>query len=134
MITVCGASGERPWTVRTLSRQLHRSERLLLNEFTHRLNNEFAAAIGITSIAIARASSEDERCAMARVQHALKNFALVQHLLSLPAVPTRVDGCAYLSLLDAQRAQVSAEAALAASHAKLATDEVTVFLELGGGR
>jgi outer membrane protein, multidrug efflux system len=39
----------------------------------------------------------------------------------------------FLPLLDAQRTFVSAEAASVASHGILATDEVTVFLELGGG-
>ena len=39
----------------------------------------------------------------------------------------------FLSLLDAQRTRDSAEEALAASHAEIARDQVTVFLTLGGG-
>jgi len=39
----------------------------------------------------------------------------------------------FLSLLDAQRTLASADGALAASHAQLATDQVAVFLTLGGG-
>lgn len=75
------------------------SERLLLNEFTHRVNNELAAAIGIAASEIARTPSDEVRCALARVRQSLENFARVLHLLSVPDVRTRVDGCAYLRSL-----------------------------------
>ena len=39
----------------------------------------------------------------------------------------------FLSLLDAERTQAAAEAALATSHAQLASDQINLFLELGGG-
>jgi outer membrane protein TolC len=39
----------------------------------------------------------------------------------------------FLPLLDAQRTLASADDAVAASHARLATDQVAVFLALGGG-
>ena len=39
----------------------------------------------------------------------------------------------FLSLLDAQRTLASADGALAASHAQLATDQIAIFLALGGG-
>jgi outer membrane protein, multidrug efflux system len=39
----------------------------------------------------------------------------------------------FLSFLDTQRTLDSADEALAASHARLATDQVAIFLELGGG-
>lgn len=39
----------------------------------------------------------------------------------------------YLSLLDAQRTLAAADLAVAASHAQLAQDQVTIFLALGGG-
>ncbi len=39
----------------------------------------------------------------------------------------------FLSLLDAQRTMAYADGALAASHAELATDQITIFLALGGG-
>jgi|SRR5579859_924703 len=38
-----------------------------------------------------------------------------------------------LTLLDAQRTRAAADAALAASHAQLAADQVAIFLALGGG-
>ena len=39
----------------------------------------------------------------------------------------------FLSLLDSQRTLAAADGALAASHAQLATDQITLFLALGGG-
>jgi outer membrane protein, multidrug efflux system len=39
----------------------------------------------------------------------------------------------FLSLLDAERTLAAATEALAASHAQLATDQINLFLELGGG-
>jgi NodT family efflux transporter outer membrane factor (OMF) lipoprotein len=39
----------------------------------------------------------------------------------------------FLALLDAQRTLASADDAMAASHARLATDQVAIFLALGGG-
>jgi outer membrane protein TolC len=39
----------------------------------------------------------------------------------------------FLSFLDAQRTLTSADEALADSHARLAADQVTIFLALGGG-
>jgi two-component sensor histidine kinase len=79
--------------------QLPGSERLLLNEFTHRVNNELAAAIGMVSTAIARASCEEVRGTLDRIRRSLENFARVQHLLRVPDLHTRIDGCAYLRVL-----------------------------------
>ena len=39
----------------------------------------------------------------------------------------------FLALLDAQRTLASADDAVASSHARLATDQVGIFLALGGG-
>jgi outer membrane protein TolC len=39
----------------------------------------------------------------------------------------------FLPLLDAQRTLATADDTLAASHARLATDQVAIFLALGGG-
>lgn len=39
----------------------------------------------------------------------------------------------FLSLLDTQRSMAAADAALAASHSQLASDQIAVFLALGGG-
>jgi AraC-like DNA-binding protein len=50
-------------------------ERVLLRELTHRVNNDFAAAIGILSLAAARSPSKEVKVALAAVEerlHALK--------------------------------------------------------------
>jgi multidrug efflux system outer membrane protein len=39
----------------------------------------------------------------------------------------------FLAFLDAQRTQTSADEALSESHARLATDQIAIFLALGGG-
>jgi two-component sensor histidine kinase len=49
-------------------------ERLLLNEITHRFNNEFAAAIGIVSVAMASSKAEEARAALATVLDRLQNL------------------------------------------------------------
>lgn len=39
----------------------------------------------------------------------------------------------FLALLDAQRTLTSADEALSESHARLASDQIAIFLALGGG-
>lgn len=75
------------------------TERLLLDELTHRINNEFSAAIGVLSLAAARARTGEAREVLRETQHRLENFARVQRLLRPPQLRTRVDGCAYLRQL-----------------------------------
>ena len=74
-------------------------ERLLLDELTHRVNNELAAAIAITSVEIARAESEELRVSLARVRRSLDGFARVHRVLRAPDLRTSVDACAYLRAL-----------------------------------
>lgn len=75
------------------------SERLLLNEMTHRVNNELATAIAIASVEIARAKSEEIKVSLARVKRSLEGFARVHQVLRVPDLRTRVDACAYLRAL-----------------------------------
>jgi two-component sensor histidine kinase len=49
--------------------------RLLLREFSHRINNEFASAIGMISIAAARAANDEAKVALAAVSDQLQNYA-----------------------------------------------------------
>jgi hypothetical protein len=51
--------------------------RLLLREFSHRINNEFASAIGALSNA-ARSANDEARAALAAVQDQLQMYARVQ--------------------------------------------------------
>lgn len=75
------------------------TERLLLDELTHRVNNELAAAIAIASVEIARTTSEELKVSLGRVRRSLNGFARVHRVLRIPHLRTRVDACAYLRAL-----------------------------------
>jgi two-component sensor histidine kinase len=74
-------------------------EHLLLREFTHRANNEFASAISILALAAARSASDDVKAALATAQDRLQNYARVQHALQMPDHDTFIDATAYLRQL-----------------------------------
>jgi two-component sensor histidine kinase len=74
-------------------------ERLLLSELTHRVNNEFASAIGVVSLAAARSKNGEVKDALAAVADSLQHYALVHHALQIPEYRTRVDAAAYLRQL-----------------------------------
>ena len=73
--------------------------RLLLREFSHRINNEFASAIGVISIAAARSADDEAKVALAAVRDRLQNYALVHHALQLPKDVSCIDAAAYLRQL-----------------------------------
>jgi two-component sensor histidine kinase len=75
------------------------TERLLLTEIAHRVNNELSAAIAIASIEIARAPSQEMKTPLARIKRALEGFASVHQVLRVPERRTQVDACAYLRAL-----------------------------------
>jgi len=70
--------------------------RLLLREFSHRINNEFASAIGVISIAAARSADDEAKVALAAVRDRLQNYALVHHALQMPKDVSCIDAVAYL--------------------------------------
>ena len=72
---------------------------LLLREFSHRINNEFASAIGTISVAARHLGSEDAKAALAAVQDQLHNYARVHHALQMPEHSSRIDAAAYLRQL-----------------------------------
>jgi two-component sensor histidine kinase len=72
--------------------------RLLLREFSHRINNEFTSAIGVISIA-ARSANDEAKVALAAVEDRLQNYALVHHALRMPEHTTRIDAAACLRQL-----------------------------------
>jgi two-component sensor histidine kinase len=74
-------------------------ERLLLCEFTHRINNELASAISLISIAAARSASDEVKAALTAVTHRLQNYARVHSALQMPEQDTSVDAGAYLRQL-----------------------------------
>lgn len=78
----------------------HSSEAgLLLREFSHRINNEFASAIGMISVAAAHVGSGEAKAALTAVQHRLHNYALVHHALQMPEHSSRIDAAVYLRRL-----------------------------------
>lgn len=82
-----------------ITRGEHSSERLLLDELSHRVNNQLSAAIGLVSVAVVRTRSDDVVDHLLRIKCQLENFARVQQLLQVPHFRTRVDGLAYLRQL-----------------------------------
>jgi two-component sensor histidine kinase len=58
--------------------------RLLLREFTHRINNDFTSAIIIVSLAAARSRSGEVKAALSAVQDRLQSYASVHRALQMP--------------------------------------------------
>jgi two-component sensor histidine kinase len=78
----------------------HSSETgLLLREFSHRINNEFASAIGMISLAAGHLGNKEAKAALAAVQDRLHNYARVHHALQMPEHSSRIDAAAYLRQL-----------------------------------
>jgi two-component sensor histidine kinase len=77
----------------------HCDERLIFDELTHRINNEWAVAIGIVSIAAARSPTDEVRSALASVLNHLESLARVHRALQPPNHDTCVEGHAYLQQL-----------------------------------
>jgi two-component sensor histidine kinase len=82
-----------------LSERFSSEARLLLREFSHRINNEFASAIGVISIAAARSADDEAKVALAAVQDRLQSYALVHHALQMPEDDSCIDAAAYLRQL-----------------------------------
>jgi two-component sensor histidine kinase len=74
-------------------------ERLLLRELTHRVKNEFAAAIGIVSLAASRSSNNEVKVALAAVEQRLHNHARVHRCLEMPSHHTHMDASGHLRRL-----------------------------------
>jgi two-component sensor histidine kinase len=74
-------------------------EPLLLDELNHRINNEFAAIIGIVSVAAKRSTDDEVKRALSGVAQMLRYHATVHHVLQLPDKETVVDAAEYLGRL-----------------------------------
>jgi two-component sensor histidine kinase len=72
---------------------------LLLHEYCHRINNEFALAISAISLAAARSTTVETKCTLAAVIDQLENYAQVHHALQMPEHNTRINACTYLRKL-----------------------------------
>src|ERR1700722_15582616 len=73
--------------------------RLLLREFSHRINNEFASAIGMISVVAGHIANAEAKAALAAVEDQLHNYPRVHHALQMPEQNCRVDAAAYLRQL-----------------------------------
>ena len=73
--------------------------RVLLEELTHRVGDEFAAAIRTISRAAALAQTAEVKKALGAVQCRLENFARVHRALRVPESRTSLDGYVYLRRL-----------------------------------
>jgi hypothetical protein len=51
-------------------------ERLLINELTHRINNEFASAISLVSLAAVRSSNREVKVALTSVVELLHHYQM----------------------------------------------------------
>jgi two-component sensor histidine kinase len=72
---------------------------LMLEEVTHRVNNELTAAICVVSLAAKRARSDEVRLEFERVSRSLQGFANVQRALEVPVQNKMVDVATYLRTL-----------------------------------
>ncbi|HEY4855283.1 MAG TPA: histidine kinase dimerization/phosphoacceptor domain -containing protein [Xanthobacteraceae bacterium] len=73
-----------------LTSEVSDEARLLLREFSHRINNEFTSAIGVISI-VARSANDEAKVALAVVEDWLQNYALMHHALRMPEHTSRID-------------------------------------------
>jgi two-component sensor histidine kinase len=74
-------------------------ERLLLQELTHRVNNEFASLIGTVSRAAATSSNDEVKRALSGVEQLLYQHAEVHRVLQPPDLETFVDAADYIDKL-----------------------------------
>jgi two-component sensor histidine kinase len=74
-------------------------EPVLLHELNHRVNNEFAAAISVVSLAAARSRNDEVKAALSGVTELLHHYADVHRALQIPQHDTLVDATAYLHQL-----------------------------------
>jgi two-component sensor histidine kinase len=81
------------------SERRNSEERLLVGELTHRMKNEFAAAIGVVSLAAARSPNAEVKSALAAVEERLHSFVQVNRCLQIPSRDTIIDASAYLRRL-----------------------------------
>jgi two-component sensor histidine kinase len=74
-------------------------EHLLVGELTHRINNEFAAAIAVVSLAAARSPNDEVKSALAEVEGRLHSYAQVNRCLQIPSQDMVIDASAQLRRL-----------------------------------
>jgi two-component sensor histidine kinase len=74
-------------------------DQTLLHELNHRINNEFAAAISVVSLAAARSGNDEVKAALSGVTELLHQYANVHRALQMPEYDAMVDAETYLRQL-----------------------------------
>ncbi len=74
-------------------------EQILLQELNHRINNEFAAAISVVSLAATRSANNEVKTALTAVTELLHHYASVHRALQMPEHDVEVDAEPYLRQL-----------------------------------
>jgi two-component sensor histidine kinase len=74
-------------------------EHVLLHELNHRINNEFAAAIGVVSAAASRSNNPKVKAALTGVRELLHRYADVHRALQMPEDDAPLDLAAYIQRL-----------------------------------
>ena len=72
---------------------------LLVRELTHRVNNEFASAIGFVSLLAARSTNGEVKVALAEVADLLHDYAGGHRALQMPTHSTIIDASDYILAL-----------------------------------
>ena len=75
------------------------SERILLRELNHRINNEFASAINLLSVAAVRTDNAEVKTALSNVVDLLHRHADVHRALKIPDCDAVLDAGKYLQTL-----------------------------------
>lgn len=71
-------------------------ENLLLQEITHRINNELASTIGFVALTARQSGNEEVKIAMAGVIQHINDFASVHRALQMPDNDHPIDASTYL--------------------------------------
>jgi two-component sensor histidine kinase len=99
------------------ARVSYTDEQMLLHELDHRINNEFASAIGAISLAAARTKNGEVKDALSAVARLLHHYADVHRALQMPEQDAFVEAAAYLGRL-----------CLSISRSKLEYREISLML------
>jgi two-component sensor histidine kinase len=83
----------------TSSERRNSEEQLLVGELTHRMNNEFAAAISVVSLVAKRSTYGEVKNALTAVAELLHSYVQVTRHLQVPSQDTIIDASAHLRQL-----------------------------------
>jgi two-component sensor histidine kinase len=83
----------------TSSERRNSEEQLLVGELTHRMNNEFAAAISVVSLVAARSTHGEVKNTLTAVAERLHGYVQVNRHLQMPCQDTIIDASAHLRQL-----------------------------------